>query len=283
LGVQTKLSINEINKLIENSKIVFSSIQETKNGITDSTYIGTCKENKKYIFKIFETSTKEHIESEIQILNTLKEFDVPHPMSNHVVMLENKPTAIFSFIEGKISKSINTSQIDQISSFLKRLHLVKAFKPKIVNIYEKEYLLNMIESIKDENRQEFTKRFELIEDIDLQNNALIHGDLFPDNAKFIENRLNGVYDFAQSCYGNAYFDLAVMIISWCFDGDSLNMKFLRRALESYDKKIKTEDIKAYILYAALYYATQRYTRVNKAKDYKEMLKKFDIVKETLDV
>lgn len=282
MGVLTKLSINQINELIKNTDVVFSSLKETANGITDSTYIGTNSENKRYIFKVFETSTKEHIQTEIAILNALEKHKVPHPISNEIVMFEDKPTALFSFIEGKIPKDINIKQIEEISLFLKELHKVDTYKPTNENIYEKSYLLKMIDMIDNENKEEFISRYEFIKDINLENNAIIHGDLFPDNAKFLDNKLSGVYDFAQSSYGNAYFDLAVMLVSWCFKEDKFQLEFLNKALETYNKNLKIKDIEPYILYACLYYALQRYTRVNKAKDYKEKLQRFDILKEILD-
>lgn len=283
LGVLTKLTLEEINNLIKNTNIEFISLQETANGITDSTYIGTSKDETKYIFKVFETSTKEHIENEIYILNALENLNVPHPLSNEIIMLENKPTALFSFIKGKIPKDINIKQVEEISSFLKELHHIENIKPTNKNIYEKSSLLKMIALVENsEDKKEFEKRFEFIKDIDLTNNAVIHGDLFPDNAKYLDDKLSGVYDFAQSCYGNAYFDLAVMLVSWCFKDYEYKLEFLEKALEVYDKKLTIKIIEPYILYASLYYALQRYTRVNKAKDYKEMMKKFDILKEVLD-
>lgn len=283
MAVLTKLSIEQINRLIEHTKIKFSKVKETKNGITDSTYIGTSTDNKKYVFKIFELSSKEHIKAEISILNALKGLKVLHPISNKIVMFENKPTALFSYIEGDIPTNIDAQQIKEITIFLKKLHSIKGFKPQTRNIYEKSNLLKMIESIDEKERKEFLDRFEVIKNINLENNALIHGDLFPDNAKFIDKKLSGVYDFAQSCYGNAYFDLAVVIISWCFKDNILNMTLFKKVLETYDSNLKIEEITPYVLFASLYYAVQRYVRVNKAKDYKEKLEKFDILKETLDV
>ena len=284
MGVLTKLTLKEINSLTNNTNIQFAHIQETVNGITDSTYIGTSKDKNKYVFKVFETSTKEHIDNEIYILNGLKNLDVPHPLSNEIVMYKYKPTALFSFIKGKIPKDINTNQVQAIASFLKELHSVDSIKPINENIYEKSFLLKMIDKIVDtEEKKEFEKRFSLIKDIDLKNNAVIHGDLFHDNAKFIDNNLSGVYDFAQSCYGNAYFDLSVMLISWCFKEFKFNFELLEKALKTYDENLDIKTIKPYMLYACIYYALQRYTRVNKVKDYKEMLKRFDLLEEILNV
>lgn len=282
MGVLTKLSIEEINKLIVDTRVKFVSIQETANGITDSTYIGTDKEGTRYLFKVFETSNIEDVKTKRYILNNIKALKVPKVLSPDIPMYKDKPTILFSFIKGKIPKEIKIEQIKEISLFFKELHGVKDVKPENLNIYEKSYMEKMISMVKNkEDLDEFKSRFALINDIKLPNNALIHGDLFPDNAKFVDNKLSGVYDFAQSCYGNAYFDLSVMLVSWCFDEEDYKIEFLEKALETYDKNIKVEEIKPYMLYACLYYALQRYTRVNKAKDFRQKLVMFDTLQKIL--
>lgn len=130
-------------------------------------------------------------------------------------------------------------------------------------------------------KKEFLCRFEEIKNIDLSTNAFIHGDLFPDNAKFLDDKLTGVYDFTHSCYGNKNFDLAVLIISWCFENFRFNLEYFERILKLYDKQLSVQKIKPYLLYAALYYALQRFTRKHTKQLHSEMLKKFDILKKIL--
>jgi homoserine kinase type II len=44
----------------------------------------------------------------------------------------------------------------------------------------------------------------------------IHADLFPDNALFVDDELQGVIDFYHSCDAPFIFDLAVMLNAWCY-------------------------------------------------------------------
>jgi homoserine kinase type II len=282
LGVFTKLTLEEINELIKDTNIVFISLQETQNGVTDSTYIGTSQDGTRYIFKVLENSTLEDIKNEIYILNTIKELKVPKVLSKKIVMYQDKPTILFSFIEGKIPKQINIKKVEELAKFMAKLHNIKNIEPNNENIYTLEFMKKMLKKVDDENlKQLLQTKFDVIKDINLPNNSLIHGDLFPDNAKFLDDSLSGVYDFAQSCYGNSYFDFAVFIVSWCFEEYSFESSFLQKAMENYDKNLDIKTIKPYLLYACLYYTLQRANRKNPKKDYNEFLRKFDILKELL--
>lgn len=287
MGIITKLNLEELNNLALSTGIKFISFLETKHGITDTTYITTDSNLQRYVFKIYESFSKEEVFFEIDILNALKSLKVPQVISKEIEHYETKPYVIYSCIEGKIPKDINLEQIEEISHFISSLHKAN-YKSEHKNIYTMDFLKSMLESvlnnidISKETKKEFLLKYDVIKNIDLTNDVLIHGDLFPDNAKFIDNKLQGVYDFSQSCIGNRYFDLSVLIISWCFKDDNFNMSFFKKVLEVYDRNLTIEFIKPYLLYACLYYALQRATRVNKAKDYKEMLNKFDILEKSLD-
>lgn len=283
MGYFTKIEVEEVNFLIANTNIKIESLQDTPYGITDSTFICIDNENRRYILKIYESSTVEEVQSEIDILKNLKELNVPHVLSSKIMFFKDKPAVLYSFIEGKIPKKINKKQIEQISSFISFLHKSK-IKPTVQNIYSKEYFFKLLNSLTSQ-KEEFEKRYEIIKDIDLSSNSFIHGDLFPDNAKFIDEKLNGVYDFGQSCYGNSKFDLSVLVVSWCFENYDFNHEFYKIVLNEYNKQMKSNisfnSLKPYLLYSCLYYALQRLSRVNSLKDYKEYLKKFDILEVSL--
>lgn len=290
MGVITKLNLNQLNKLVLSLNIKFVSFLETKNGITDTTFIASDENSIRYVLKIYESSSKEEVACEIDILNALKNLKVPKVISEEIELYKAKPYVLYSCIEGKIPQSINVEQIKEITLFLSSLHKLE-YKSINKNIYTKDFLKSMLKKVvEDKNtnenvKKDFLSKYKKIENIDLANNAFIHGDLFFDNSKFIEDKLCGVYDFSQSCYGNRYFDLAVMILSWCFDGYDFNKKFFRKILDVYNKEsqknITEEFLKNYLQYGCLYYALQRFTRVNKLKDHNEFLKRFEIIEKLI--
>ncbi len=283
MGVKTKLSLNQINLLIKDTNIVINSIKETTNGLSDTTYI-LSDLNNKYIFKLYENSSMNDIQEEVKILHSLKELKVARVLSDVKILL-NKPAVLYSYITGDISKDINIKQIQEVSAFLSSLHNINSYKAKNKNIYDKKHLNKMYEKIT--KNEEFLSKYKFIKDLDLKEDCLIHGDLFPDNVKFINNTFSGAYDFAHSCYGNSFFDLAVCIVSWCFSKNyEFSFDFFTMFLKTYNKNraknITKEFLKPYLLYACFYYALQRFLRENTKKGYyKEYIKKFDIILEII--
>jgi len=141
-------------------------------------------------------------------------------------------------------------------------------------------------------KDDFMKKYKLIQSLKIENNCVIHGDLFPDNAKFVNDKLTGVFDFIESCIGDSIFDLSVVANSWCFNRDStLNIEYLNTLLNAYNDTNKSEielkSIKEYMLFASLFYAAQRFNtkyiekREVDVKDYKEYMVKFDNIFEEL--
>jgi len=294
MGIRTNITIEQINKLIKDMGIIIDKIEPTKDGISDSTYIIFDK-NKKYIFKIYEFASEKEIINEIEILNSLKTLPVPKVITNinKIKLYNNKPTALFSFLDGySLTTNITLEQVKEIGSFLGKFHsLSKNIISINKNIYSQENLKTYLNNIKKSNidkniLKNFEDKYNIVKNLDLKSNGVIHGDLFPDNAKFINNKLSGVFDFIEACNGNFAFDLSVLINSWCFNDDyTLNNKFFINIVKAYNKTtsmiIEKNSIKEYMRYSCLFYACQRYNtkyiekRDVEVKDYNEYLIKFE--------
>lgn len=297
MGVRTIITLKEANKLFENIKLSLKSLDKTIDGISDSTYIGTLNDNNKCILKIYEFASNKEVINEIKILNTLKNLPTPKPLINdtEVKSYKEKPVAIFSFLEGQSYANPSVEQVKEIGLFLGKFHVFsKNIKSVNKNIYTQEEMKIFIKNIKntkevDDNIiQKFLDNYELVESLNLEENCVIHGDLFPDNAKFKGDKLSGVFDFVEACNGNFFFDLSVVINSWCFDGYKLNIDKFNMILKTYNTnaptKVTKNFIKEYMLYSALFYACQRFNtkyvekRDVDVKDYDEYLIKFEEIK-----
>lgn len=296
MGVRTTIRIKETNQLLEDTKLIFKSLDKTIDGISDSTYLGTLSNGDKCILKIYEFASSEEVINEIRILNTLKDLPTPKPLINdtEVKSYKEKPVAVFSYLNGKSYDNPSLDQVKEIGLFLGKFHAFsKSLQSVNKNIYTQEEIKIFIKNIKntkevDDNiKQKFLDKYELVESLNLEENCVIHGDLFPDNAKFEDDKLSGVFDFVEACNGNFFFDLAVVINSWCFDGDNLNLDKLNIIISEYNNnapmKTTITTIKQYMLYASLFYACQRFNtkfieqRDVEVKDYNEYLVKFNKV------
>ena len=66
--------------------------------------------------------------------------------------------------------------------------------------------------------------------------GVIHGDLFPDNVFFLDDRLSGLIDFYFACNDAFAYDLATCLNAWCFEPDgSFNITKARLMLKAYRK------------------------------------------------
>jgi len=253
-----------INRMQLPSKYHNFTLIPTTDGISDSVYLL----DDKYVIKYFENKNRLFIDNEIEILNILKDMRVPKVLDRFII--DGKEVIVYTQIKGESRYNPSLENIEEIGKFLKLMHSkTKNIFNKNIKIFSKDVLLDMIIKSKYEP---FLKYFNEI-DIELKDDGIIHGDLFVDNAKFLNNRLSGVYDFSDASVGDFKFDLAVVAISWCYDEVHINMNKLKKLLISYGIKDSYIEFKPYIKYALLYYSVIRYTNNIDYKKLFNMLKR----------
>ncbi|QTL01671.1 homoserine kinase [Aquabacter sp. L1I39] len=65
--------------------------------------------------------------------------------------------------------------------------------------------------------------------------GVIHADLFPDNAFFLDDSLSGIIDFYFACTDLLAYDVAICLNAWCFEEDgSYNATKGRALLKAYE-------------------------------------------------
>ncbi len=256
MGIKTEVTQDELPV-----KYKKHHLWETKDGLTHSVYLL----GSDYVLKIVENNIQETIVNEQKLLEDLKSLCVPKLLDIHK---KEKYTMVFySQMSGESLSKIDTLHIQQIAIFLKKFHSIsKELSSSNEKIYEKEYLKDLI---KQTNKIDFLNYFNSI-DIKLENNGIIHGDLFCDNAKFQNDILSGVYDFIEACEGDFTFELAVVALSWCFINNKIDEEKVQVLLTTYECVLSYEKFKEYIKYALLYYITTRYLH---NRDYQELLKR----------
>jgi len=259
LGIKSVIKKNELPLKYQQYKL-----KETVDGISDSVYILS----NKYVLKVLENNSQKSVKNEKKLLNNLYKYKFKVPKILDIFQVNHKQAIIYSYMQGKSLKKAKHKHIKQIAKFLKKFHKnTKNISYSNKKTFRRSKLKQMIKISKS---KKLKKLYETL-NIKLNNDGVIHGDLFLDNAKFKKNRLSGVYDFSEACIGDFHFDLAVVAISWCLDeNNKLDKNKIVTLLKTYDQNIKFEHFKEYIKYALVYYATTRY--INN-RNYKEILKR----------
>jgi len=269
MGVKTKLDLKQINSFFD--KYIFVDIKNTKEGISDTVYILKDINNKSYVLKLYESNSFKKVEEEIKILNSIEHLKTPIVLD--ISRKYIKPLVLFSFKKGEIKKEASFQNLKQVATFFKQLHTIN-LDFKTSNDFDLKPLINKLD-----NNEEFIKRYKHIKDIKVEKNSLIHADLFFDNVLFYKDNLNTVLDFSNSCISDYRFDLAIIVLTWCYDKNSINENKANFFLQEYDKKVTLKCIRSYLLYVCLYYALKRYINLKEGiyKDvcYKEFLLKYD--------
>ena len=174
---------------------------------------------------------------------------------------------IFERVQGKSSKGIQ--ELEKICDFVDTLHS-KNFKVER-DIFARNSLENLIKT------HNVNPLKNIIGELECNPKALhlIHGDLFPDNAKFLNGELQGVFDWEFASMGDRRFEYAIIAISWCKSEKNL---FEREALELVLERVGGDfsDFLEYIKYALAFYATIRFID---NRNYQELLNFYFKLKE----
>lgn len=243
MGIKTVITLQELSPFIKSSILT-----PTAHGVSDSVYL-----TDHGVLKLFESASKEAILEERNLLLNLSRLPVTK-QSSDVFFLHEKPCVLYTKLNGQSLKYADNNHIIQIAEFMHRFHkqtagLTSANTP----LFEASRLQSLIDQTQ---HLPFQKLFDSI-DLQFERDGVIHGDLFLDNALFDNDDLSGVFDFIEACEGDFLFDLAVVAIAWCLDGENDHAK-ISLLLRHYNSNISFESFIPYMKYALLYYATTRY-------------------------
>ncbi len=261
MAVYTNLNENEIKDFLKEYNIgeliSFSGITE---GIENSNFhIKTT--NGNFILTIFEKRVDvKDIPFFINIMLHLnkKGYNCPKPISdknnNFLQKLHEKPTIIVNFLEGKSKKNISTVDCYQVGSSMGLMHSysndfelnrdnslsIKGWQTLIENC-NRTVPVSVLDKLQPNLMQDIQNSFDFFLKFWPHNlpKGFIHGDLFPDNVFFINDKISGVIDFYFSCADILTYDLAIAVNAWCFDKkNNFENKKYQALLNGYNSKRK---------------------------------------------
>lgn len=255
MGIKTHITITDLPSTLD-----CRTLTPTEHGVSDSVYL-----TDNGVLKLFEFASEDSIVEERNLLINLSHLPVTKHNSD-VFFLQEKPCVLYETLNGQSLKHANDNHIIQIAKFMREFHTCSATLTSTnIPLFEISRLQMLIDQTQ---YQPFQQVFDSI-DIKLARDGVIHGDLFLDNVLFRDDELSGVFDFIEACEGDFLFDLAVVAVSWCLEGEDDQFK-VSLLLSHYNTPMSFEDFIPYMKYALLYYATTRYIS---HRDYQSLLDK----------
>jgi homoserine kinase type II len=219
-------------------------------GIENSNYL-LILTSGKYILTLYEKRVQPtDLPFFLNLMKYLAEAGVscPRPIAarNGSVLSElaGRPCALISFLAGISPKHPTSQHCGELGRVMAELHLAGSnfdlSRPNNLSVGAWRGLLKKCGPLVNDLHTGFYDQLEN-EILILEQewpmtlpSGVIHGDLFPDNVFFQDERLTGIIDFYFACKDSYIFDLAVCINSWCFELDnSFNITKAQALLDNY--------------------------------------------------
>ena len=229
-----------------------------ESGIENSNYfVHTTKdgEDRSYVLTIMESLTFNDLPFFNRVLSHLFNFGVPVPAPQQTLdgmtstIFCGKPTVLFPKLEGSHLDSADAEHCEQIGKVLAEIHSSLTTKNlHRENPFSVDWMFETIDQIKplvkERNFELLTRiadEYAEISELPLPK-GIIHGDLFRDNALFVNEKLTGVIDFYRACHDFLIQDIAIAINDWCItDAGSIDEALRDGLLRGYESVRTLED------------------------------------------
>ena len=280
MAVFTKLSVADANRMARAHGIPdVHTVVPIAAGSVNSNFFLDCMGGERFFARIYEEQHDEGVAFEWALLKQLDEAGIPVPRvqgaaTPGAVKVLNKPTAVFSFVEGTMScqASVSTARALAVGRLLARCHRAlghfelsrpsrfgrDAVRARMTGIDAPELgpLLDLVRRVLDQ--------------VDEQSPAgprcVIHGDLFRDNVFFTgpeNSEIAAAIDWESAGLGLMAYDLAVAICAWCF-GDDFNWPLAAALVAGYGSVrpllgVEVDSLRLVLLAACVRFTVTRIT------------------------
>lgn len=213
------------------------SFKGIAEGVENSNYFLET-DRGKFILTLFEKRVrKEDLPFFIGLKQHLADRDFPCPRpipgrdSVALRMLEGRPAVIVSFLPGLSLKTPGPEHCHALGAALARLHAEASdfamTRPNQLGpdswpdlwsgrAKDAEALQPGLARVIEDDIQTTRQLTQVSQDLP---RGIIHADLFPDNAFFLEGGFAGVIDFYFACSDVLAYDLAICLNAWTFGSD----------------------------------------------------------------
>ncbi|MFA5983973.1 MAG: homoserine kinase [Methylococcaceae bacterium] len=200
-----------------------------------------------YVLTLFESLSADALPHYINLLQNLAKTNLPCPclkldkQGQSLGLLGNKQAAVFQRLFGRATLTPSVQHCHEIGWHLGRLHLQTLGYdfPMVSN-----HGLSWCQAVMDKLGHQLSASDQALINDELRFQAkysavalptgIIHGDLFRDNALFMDNKLSGILDFYSAGQGLLLLDIAITTNDWCQEQGKLNHKKMATLLSGYE-------------------------------------------------
>jgi len=235
MAVFTEISSDRLERFLADHALgavrAFSPIAEG----TENTNYRLDTEAGRFVLTVFEKRTPEDaLPYVVALMRYLAEAGqpVPQPIANRegrvLKRLAGKPALIVAFLPGHALKTPTPKHCRAAGEALARLHIAaRGFAKRRENALGQASWPALAKSCSAAGGNA-----RLLATVDEALDALerdwphalprgaCHTDLFPDNVFFEDHTVSGLIDFYFACDELLAYDLAVSLVSWCFDDEN---------------------------------------------------------------
>lgn len=228
-------------------------------GIDNTTYFITTDQSdfpselrteplQHFVLTLFEQATIEELTfyTKLTSLLSLRGLPVPCPINDAdgqaLHYIQGKPALIVPKVAGQHPEHPTEKQCQEIGHVLGQIHNTcldaKLDHPSPKGLRWLEQCASKLRPLLDKQEQQLLDEIPRFMQLTTQHpnltQAIIHGDLFRDNALFKNDHLTGVIDFYCAGTGFLVLDLAITANDWCSATDgSMNNELSTTLLEAY--------------------------------------------------
>jgi homoserine kinase type II len=222
--------------------------------------------SKSFVLTICEQKSAQEAENLALLLNDLKlqNFSTSKLVATlkgaFTTQWNDKPVILKEFIEGTIIQDFSEDLLLYLGRELAKLHQVNVpdYVPRTLNYGSIERFDEVKVYAPNSSFYRWLKNTQCyIEDFISPElpKSLIHSDIFYSNVIVSEDRkVATIMDFEEACYYYRVFDIGMMIVGICFEGETINQKKMKSLLEGYQQENKLLEIEIYSLKAFTVYA-----------------------------
>jgi homoserine kinase type II len=232
MSVYTKVSFDELSAWL--SRYALSPLTELTpiaSGIENTNYFVTT-EHERLVLTLYERLPPEDLPFYLNLMAHLVQHGVPAPApiadrsGAYFSLLHGKPASLVRRLEGTPRTSPSPVHCAEIGRALAQMHVAtRTFRSRHANPRGAAWRTQAARAVK---RFLTPAQVELLaEQMELQRtlarlqlpHGAIHGDLFRDNALFVDDTLSGIIDFGFAATDFFAYDLAITVNDWCIDAD----------------------------------------------------------------